>query len=379
LFEILKPETSAKYKHHKKRRVKMMTTKKWLGSIGVLLMVVLVGGLIHGETALAAPKKVMLDFWAGPFGGTPYTVLFAIMDTMNKTHPRYRGSIKETEGSWDNALHAGENKVRRPFVVTHNDYNTFLASMSGADRRMKGRKLIPKGDRLVFGTSMHSGQLLVTFDSKIKTGKDLKGKRLAGWTAGSGAWPTLEMLFKMWGTSFDDLKSYDGMSTKAKVNALKDGLVDVIHLSEPFVPGKPNAMSANLAELLADPRPLYYIPLSKRLYDPVAAEYKAEGRSPFLWKKLPAGHWNKDWPAGGMNVVVAVLYVYKEASEELQYELAKLLIEKNDQIVGHGAQASLLIPSILLGGLPIESEDQMAPGALKYYKESGVWNKYWKK
>jgi TRAP-type uncharacterized transport system substrate-binding protein len=298
---------------------------------------------------------------------------------MNKTHPWLKGSITETEGSWDNALHAGENKAKRPFVVSHNDYNVFLCAMSGADRRMKGRKLTKKGEKLVFGTSMHSAQLLVTFNPNIKTGKDLKGKRVAGWTAGSGAWPTLEMHFKMWGIGFKDLKSYDGMSTKAKVNALKDGLVDVIHLSEPFVPGKPDVMSANLAELKADPRPLYRIPLSKENYDPVAAEYKAKGRSPFLWTMLPAGHFYKDWAAGGVNVVVAVLYVFKESSEEIQYELAKLLIEKNDQIVGHGAQASLLIPPILIGGLPIESEDAMAPGALKYYKESGVWKKYWKK
>jgi len=32
-----------------------------------------------------------------------------------------------------------------------------------------------------------------------------------------------------------DLKSYDGMELKAKNDALSDGLVDAIQLSEPFV------------------------------------------------------------------------------------------------------------------------------------------------
>ena len=71
----------------------MKTAKNCLGCIGMLLLVVLGGSFIHTNTALAASKGVALNFWAGPFGGTPYVALFAMMDTMNKTHPLLKSSI----------------------------------------------------------------------------------------------------------------------------------------------------------------------------------------------------------------------------------------------------------------------------------------------
>jgi len=357
----------------------MIKTKKWLGIIGLLILLVLMGSVIHGDVADAAREIVKLDYWAGPFGGTNYVTGFALLDTMNKTHPWLRASLVETKGSWDNALHMGENKARKPYSWCMTDYGTFTMSMTGFGKQMKGKKSVPKGDRKLLCTVMHAGNMVVTTDPKIKTGKDLKGKRMSGWTAGSGAWTTLEMMFKMWGINFNELKSYDGMKPKASCDALRDGLVDAIHLSEPYNPDNPNLTTGHFAELIASGKRIYRVPMPKEKYEPIAKEYLAIGAYPHLWKNLASGHWVKDWPGGGLNVVVGVFWVFKEMPEEIQYELAKTLIEKNDMVVAHGAQAALMVPSVLIGGLPIESEDQMAPGALKYYKESGVWNKYWKK
>ena len=354
----------------------MKTAKNWLGIIGLLLLTVLGGSFIHTNTALAASKGTALNFWAGPFGGTPYVALFAMMDTMNKTHPWLKGAIIESEGSWDNALHSGKDAAKRPYVVTVNDLGTFTMSQTGKAKQMKGQKPIPKGERKIIGAHMHSANIVVTTNPGIKTGQDLKGRKMAGWTTGSGAWTTLEMMFKMWKIKFSDLRSYDGLQPKASADALRDGLVDAIHLSEPFDPENPNLMTGSFSELIASGKPLYHIPMSKEDYDPIAAQYLAGGDYPHLWKKLPAGHWVKSWPSAGINVVVGVIFVWKEMPEEIQYELAKNLIEQNKMVIGHGGQAGLLTPAVLIGGIPDGFDENMAPGALRYYKEKGLWQKY---
>jgi len=333
--------------------------------------------MLFGACAKAPSQyeAVNLEFWSGPFGGTPYTVLFAIMDTMNKTHPYLRGSILETQASWDNAFNSGKDPAKRPYVVTHSDWQCVLESSSGYGKRMEGKTPIPWGDRIFFGVTMNSAQLWVTFDPKIKTGKDLIGKRVAGWKIGSGAYATAEMMFNMWGLSVDDFASYDGLSSKAKVSGLKDGLVDAIHLSELFL-GDPNMLSANLAELMTDPRPLYWIPMPKTQFDVVGAEKEAAGSTAYKWQEIPAGFWFENMPAQGTLVVNAMLYFWKEMPEDIQYEIAKLCVEHSDEIAGHGAQASIMIPSIQIGALPDKAKTSMAPGAMKYYKEAGLIKKY---
>lgn len=135
-------------------------------------------------------------------------------------------------------------------------------------------------------------------------------------------------------------------------------------------------MSASLSELLTNPKPLYYIPVTKEEAAAGEAVYKANKEYFTPRMDIPAGYYSKNWPAGGANMVFQTMWVYKEMPEEIQYEIAKTLIEKSADIAAHGGAAISMIPSVLVGGMPITSESEMAPGALKYYKESGIWAKY---
>jgi TRAP transporter TAXI family solute receptor len=330
-------------------------------------------------TTPATHPEVKLEIWGGPFGGTPYVTGFALMDTLNKTHPWLHGSIIESKGGWDNALNSDKDKAKIPYVLNApSDYGIIRGTMDPVAKTWTdgGRVAGKPGDRLVLCTAAVTAQLVVTFDPNIKAGKDLAGKKMAGWTRGSGAYTTLAQMFAEWGITEKDLKTYDGMELKAKNDALSDGLVDAIHLSEPFVPDKPTMMSASLSELLTNPKTLYYIPVTKAEAAVGEAIYKANKEYFTPRMDIPAGHYSKNWPAGGANMVFQTAWVYKEMPEEIQYELAKALIEKSADIAGHGGAAISMIPSVLVGGMPITSESEMAPGALKYYKESGVWAKY---
>lgn len=364
----------------------------------ITLLVVMVGALALSGCAAPAPTptpkpsptpapaptphpEVKMDIWGGPFGGTLYVTGFAFMDTLNKTHPWLRGSIIETKGGWDNVLNSDKDKAKMANSMITSDYPTLPDIINGAAKTWNdaGRTPAKPGDRLVICAMATAAQLMVTFDPNIKSGKDVIGKRVAGWTRGSGAYSTLQAtLFAEWGITEKDLKSYDGMELKAKTDALSDGLVDAIHLSEPFVLDKPTLTSPNLAELLTSPKPLYNIPVTKQEADAFVAKMKASGDKSFLvpWKVLPAGHYSKNWPQGGTNIQYQIFWCYKELPEEIQYEIAKTLIEKSDDIAAHGGAAALMVPSVLVGALPVASEAEVAPGALKYYKEKGIWTKY---
>lgn len=215
----------------------------------VVLAVVMVGALILSGCAAPAPapkpaptptptppptpKEVKLEIWGGPFGGTPYTTGFALMDTLNKTHPWLHGSIIESKGGWDNALNSDKDKAKIPYTVcAPTDYGILRGTMEPAAKTWTDGGRVPgkPGDRLVICTAVVTAQLMVTFDPKLKQGKDLIGKKVAGWTRGSGAYTTLAQMFVEWGITEKDLKSYDGMELKAKNDALSDGLV-VLYIS----------------------------------------------------------------------------------------------------------------------------------------------------
>lgn len=361
-----------------------------LASLLVIVTVLIFSGCAQPAPAPApAPKttptpapakhaEVSLTFWAGPFGGTPYVCQFALMDTLNKKHPWLRGTIIETKGSWDNHLQSGKDPAKRPVSVAHGDVYSFYESTTGVAPQMKDVKPFAKGERLIIGTNANSAQILVTQNASIKTDNDVKGTKMAGWTAGAGGWNDLEYLLKVMNIAWKDLKSYDGMAPDAKTAALKDGLIDIAHLSEPYVIGKPEFMSANLADLSSQPKPLYRIPCDKAAGDKVAAADQAVGKAPRIVEVIPAGHWAKAFVAGGALVVPMVYYVWKEVPEEIQYELARSIIEYNDTLTAHGGQAEIIVPNLLVGGVPTWLRDQMAPGAMKYYKEKGLIDKYWK-
>lgn len=361
----------------------------------IVLAILIVGALIVGGCAAPASPTtqpapaakpaatthapVKLDVWGGAFGGTIYVTGFAFMDSLNKSnHPWLSGSIIETKGSWDNVLNSDKDKAKMPYAVITSDYGTLPNIQNGVAKTWKdaGRSNAVHGDRLVVAAISNSAQIFVTLNPDIKRGKDLAGKRVAGWTRGSGAYPNMVVMFEEWGITEKDLKSYDGMELKAKVDALRDGLVDAVMMAEPFIAEQPNLMSANMSELVANPKPLYFVPVLKEEYDSIAPKYKARNEYLMPWKEIPAGHWVKNWSKWGANFVTQVFWVYKEMPEDIQYEIAKVLIEKSDDIAAHGGQAGVLIPSAMVGNLPITSEAEMAPGALKYYKEKGLWTKY---
>lgn len=327
--------------------------------------------------APAPPKEVKLDVWGGPFGGTVYVTSFAFMDTLNKTHPWLKGSIIETKGSWDNYLNSNKDKSKVPTTLCAGDITTYRDSITGKVIQMKDTAPIPRAARKLIAATTQTAQLMVTFNPNFKIGTDLKGKRIGGWTKGSGAYTFVEQFAETWDMSIDDFRSYDGMEPTAKVDALKDGLLDAVHMSEPYDPDNPNLMTGQLSTLVAAGKPLYHIPVPKERYDKVVAKYATLGRTPYPYAILPKGHFAKDFVEGGTNLTIFLFFVWNEVPENIQYEIAKTLIEQSKDIAAHGGQAALMVPSVIVGSLKlIAGEDEVAPGALKYYKEKGLWDKY---
>lgn len=322
-------------------------------------------------------EEVKLEMWSGPNGGNPYIAFFAISDVLNKTHPWIRASIMETQGAWDNYLHAGEKKENRNKTLLSVSNDVYASSFLTGTEEMKGRQPPKKGDMLLIGSCNASCNLFVTYDPNIKKGIDLKGKRLSGFTKGSGAYNQMLKIFPCFGIKLEDLAKYDGLTPEAATAALSDGLADVNLRPEPFVPGKPDVMTGVLAQLLAAPKPLYNIWLPKEDYD---KENAIKPITAFTWNQLPPGHYGKNWTGGGFAMGISVaLWCFSELSQDIQYELAKTLIEKTDMLASYGGAGASLLPAQIVGNIGktgITSEDEIAPGALKYYKESGLWAKY---
>ena len=214
--------------------------------------------------------------------------------------------------------------------------------------------------RLLSAGSSNNLAIAVKETSPIKTGADLRGKRVpAQWPAIPACHAHTTAMLANLGLSWDDVKPVPVTNVPTAARALADDRVDAHLCASPAI--------AALREVNAT-SPLRFISI-----DP-APEAMARARKVYqynekatLLKKgamgwLPSDTWTLDYPW--------TLYANASLPDDIAYRFVKAVWEHNDELVKvhpifrQWTQESMLNPEV---GVPYH------PGAVRFFKEKGVW------
>jgi TRAP transporter TAXI family solute receptor len=208
----------------------------------------------------------------------------------------------------------------------------------------------------------NTGNVMCAADAGIKTISDLRGKRIA-WVVGS---PALNLNMTAFlaaaGLTWKDVTRVDFPSWGASTRAVIEGKADCAIAS---------TNSGASYELANSPRKYYPPPLPRPEEDPQAWQRLKKHAPYFEYHEATVGAppVSKENPHRGATYGYPILTVYRWLDEDLVYEVAKLVYESWPEYKDAypGNEGFALERQVLKWVLPYH------PGAVRYFKEKGVW------
>ncbi len=214
----------------------------------------------------------------------------------------------------------------------------------------------PHEVRAVATLAPNVGVFVTTKSSGIQTIADLKGKRVVLGPAGAGFDYFLKPLLKVHGVTYEDMDVLDGNYFTAG-DMLSDGKADAAFMGGaipiPAVTQLCASQDVVFIKLDADAPdklkeyPFYFtIPVKASAYDDLKEDLV------------------------GINVGNMHLITHANVSEDMVYNLTKLMFENRAQVAEKHPAGKALNPknAIRDTGTPFH------PGAIKFYKEAGIWS-----
>ena len=197
-------------------------------------------------------------------------------------------------------------------------------------------------------------QLFTLAKKGIKTPGDISGHsymfNMKGSPANISYGNTLIEFYKL-----KDVKVLTATGTSHMVYSVRDGVADV---SQTVALGASSLIETSLTHKM------HFIPLS-----PDAQKYMVEKNPWMEIKVIPAGTYkgqDKDVPAVGYTVT---LYTMRDTPEDLIYMMTKALLDHTDEFSKYHARAKeWTLESALQSPVTAFHE-----GAIRYYKEKGIW------
>ena len=214
-----------------------------------------------------------------------------------------------------------------------------------------------EGSNLRVICSLYSSPLqIITLDKyNIKSVKDLKGKAFSVGPVGSGAAIMNEIIMKMYGLTYDDIKKFN-LSHSEGAQAIQDG--HIVAVGIPAAPPIPDFI--NLAEI----RDVDIVEtvFGEEMEDELIKEY------PFYFVEiLPAGTYKGVDEPKKLISVANVMVCNKDMPEDLVYEITKLVVNNPEEFEKGHVSGKYINLKTALDGIPI----QLHPGAQRYYEEIG--------
>jgi TRAP transporter TAXI family solute receptor len=307
-----------------------------------ILSILLQGTILPASSASAEVQQISMG--TSSVGGLFYNIGSPIAQCINSHLPEVNVTAEFTEGSTENLHLIGQKKMHLAIISPMVGYfareGSHMFKKSGPiDFRVVAR-LLPNGN--VWATLKN--------EKTIKTVADIKGHKVGVGTGGIGVVSTMQLEF--FGIDIKkDIKPFF-LQTGALADALKDGSVDVSFLTKEL---------AIMVTATHDIRVISWQEQDLKRY--------TETNSYFGEFSYPAGTFKGvDYevltPDNGIQLICDA-----NMSDELVYKLTKTMVENLDCVTKIYAPAKELNP----GWCASKLGNPFHPGAIKYYKEKGLW------
>ncbi len=298
--------------------------------------------------------REFITLGTGNPAGTWYHIGNGICKVLNDLNPDWKMAPEATAGGTEN--------LRK---VARGDVDVGLTHVTDLMRNIKGKKVSTKDFRLLMAAHVSIAHFVVLKDSPY--GRDdlnkimQKGTRIGAGEPGSAISGITKIFLSVFGLKMSDMKpSY--VSQSEQVNAIKDGVIDVATLGSGLP--VPSAMD------LATTRGIHIINI------PDSVIKKLRAKVPIFVKYvIPPGVYPGVDETVNTFGIPAYMVVSKNLSDEVVYKLTKGILEHNKEIAKiHRAGMEYNTKNAFNYMRPLmKMGATFHPGAIKYYKEKGLW------
>ncbi len=314
--------------------------------ITAFIMMLLVAIFISTSCGVAS-AVTYLSLGTGGVTGVYYPLGGAMANLITQKIPGYNCTAESTGGAVENAMLIYKNKIDIGFVDASSAFNAPRKKGAFANEDVKNLR----GLVSVYPESVQ----VVTLDKNIKTIGDLKGKRVAVGSPGSGTEVMAKDLLTLYGLTYDDIKE-DFLGFGDASSGLKDKTLDAAFIWA----GVP---TSGIMELGTQ----HKVRLLNFSDDMVK---KLKKSHPFC---VPVSITSKQYSSLMEDIttiaVPATLQCRAELSDEFVYDFLTVLFDNLPVISKAHARGGDLSLKTALNGMDV---DNLHPGAKKFYKEKGL-------
>lgn len=322
---------------------------KFLQSCFIILGLLILFGCGPSEDSGNSVKRKFLSVGTAPPGGAFFVVGGAIAQVVsdNVGELPWKVSAEATKGTQENIRRLTSGEL--DFALANAAISYFAVRGEGAwERQYPIRAVMTLAPNVaLFITQKSSG---------VKKIADLKGKRVVVGPAGAGFEYFLQPILAAHGVSYEDFTPLNNTQAGA-VDMLADGSAAAAFLGG-AVP------TASIIQATAS-QDIFFVPFEEE------AKQRLFEKHPFFNPAtIPAETYRRqNQPFHGMNVGAMHLVTSADKDEETVYQFTKILYENRAEVVKiHPAGRAINPENVVTDtGTPFH------PGAIRYYKEIGIW------
>ncbi|MBT9384351.1 TAXI family TRAP transporter solute-binding subunit [Pseudooceanicola sp. CBS1P-1] len=307
------------------------------------------GALLAGSLALSAPAAMATEFINVLTGGTSgvyYPLGVALSDIYAQNIPDAKTQVQSTKASVENLnlLQQGRGEIGFALGDSVKDAYEGNADVGFTKPLTKLRAIAAIYPNYI--------QIAATAASGAKTVTDLKGMKVSVGAAKSGTEVNARKILGALGMSYDDLGKVEYLPFAESVELMKNRQLDATLQS--------SGLGSAALKDLSSTQDVTYVSVPPEVAEKLGAPYAAG--------TIPAGTYPGQEADIPTLTITNILVTSSDVSDDLAYQMTKLLFEHLDQMKAAHAAAGAIDIANAVKNSPIP----MHPGAIKYYKEKGL-------
>lgn len=308
---------------------------------------IVVAALMLVVAFVPASATTYLTIATGGTQGTYYALGGDIASLLTKNIPECESIAQATGGSAENIRLVNQGEAE--LATVQNDVATY--AYQGVEA-FEGEQIQNFG--VIGNMYPEVVQLVFSDGSGITDIQSLKGKRVSIGAAGSGVYQNALDFLAVAGMTLDDIDE-QLLSFGESTDAIKNNQIDAAFVTAGIPnPGVTDLASGHDIELLN---------LSEEVADQLISDHAY-----YTKYTVPAGTYTSQTiDALTVNISAILIAGTDTVSEEVAYEITKLLYEATEQL-SHAKKAEIKLENALNGFDPA----MLHPGAAKYYQEKGL-------
>ncbi len=307
-------------------------------------------GLLLGAAlalgAGAAQSQEFINILTGGTSGVYYPLGVALSEIYAENIDGARTQVQATKASVENLNLLAQGKGELAFALGDS------VKMAWDGNAEAGFPQPLSNLRAIAAIYPNYVQIVASAESGIKTLEDLKGKSISVGAPASGTELNARAIFAAAGMSYDDLGKVEYLPYAESAELIKNRQLDATlqssGLGVAFIKDLTATMDINIVS----------IPTS--VVEAVGA--------PYIPSVIPAATYTGQTEDVSTAAVGNILVTHAGVSDELAYQMTKLMYENLETMIASHSAARDINPAAALMGLSIP----LHPGAERYYREAGL-------